>query len=373
MATLTHAQVTHTGWRAGARIVAAITAKDIVEGLKNKTTATVILLAVFFVALWRAVPLLRDRGAVPTLRVYDLGRSSLLPALMNSSAVDGHAYSTEAEFRRILVEAETPELGLVIPADFDQVLASGNVPELQGLVLHWVSPAKAASLQRAVEAHLAELAGGPVRIRMEDSVVYLPPEARGLGLTATWSMLMVLIIMGLSFLPNLMFEEKQTRTLDALLISPASPAQVTAAKALTGLFYCAVCLAVFFAFYYRLVTQWWLAALATVGGALFAVAMGLQLGLLLSSRQQLLIAAQPLIVFLFGPLILSDLSGWQLLPAWITPLVKWTPTVALDTMLRVSFSNQSQLSLWAPSLVAALAWTLGLLALVTWRLRRADR
>ena len=166
---------------------------------------------------------------------------------------------------------------------------------------------------------------------------------------------------------------EQTRTLDALLISPASPAQVTAAKALTGLFYCAVCLALAFAIYYRLITQWWLAALAAVGGALFAVAMGLLLGLLLSSRQQLLIAAQPLIVFLFAPLILSDLSEWQLLPAWITLLTKWTPTVALETMLRVSFSNQSQLSLWGPPLVTALAWTVVLLALVTWRLRRADR
>ncbi len=373
MATMTHTRTSPAEWRTGLRIVAAITAKDIVEGLKNKSTASVILMALLFTALWRALPLLENRGAVPTVRVYDAGRSSLLPALENSQAVDPHAYPSEAELRRLLAEVETPELGLVIPADFDQVLAAGGVPVVQGLVLHWVSPTEAARLQQAVETILTELAGSPVRVRMEDSLIYLSPQARGLGLTATWITVIVLLMLGLSFLPNLMFEEKQTRTLDALLISPASAGQVTLAKALTGSFYTAVCLAVAYAFYYRLITQWWLAVLAAISGALFSVGLGLLLGLLLTSRQQLMIAAQPLIVFLVGPLFLSDLIEWQFLPGWIARLTQWTPTVGLETLLRVSYSNQSAIGLWAPALGTVLAWSALLLAMVAWRLSRATR
>jgi hypothetical protein len=373
MAAITHTHTRRPDWRTGARIIAAITAKDIVEGLKNRTTASVILLAVGFVALWRVLPALESRSAVPIVRVFDAGRSSLLPALEASSAVDVTAYASQAQLRRQLAEAETPELGLLIPADFDQVRTAGGTPELQGLVLHWVSPADAARLQQRVEAALAELAGGPVRIRLENGRVYLPVDARGLGLTATWSTLMVFLMLGLSFLPNLMFEEKRTRTLDALLISPASAGQVTAAKALTGLFYTALCVAVAYAFYYRLITQWWLAVLAAACGASFSVGLGLLLGVLLTSRQQLMIAAQPLIVFLFGPLILSDLTEWKLLPSWVATLNRWTPTVGIETMLRVSYSNQSAPGLWVPALGVVVAWTALLLALVAWRLSRASQ
>jgi hypothetical protein len=373
MATLTHDQRTRTDWRAGVRIVAAITAKDVVEGLKNKTTASVILFALFFVALWRAVPLLRNHGAVPTVRVYDAGQSALLPALENSSAIDVVTYSSVAQLKGQLMEAETPELGLVIAADTDSVLAAGGVPELQGLMLHWVSPGEAARLQREVEAVLAELAGAPVHISLQDSNVYLSPDARGLGLTATWSALMVLAMLGLSFLPNLMFEEKRTRTLEALLISPASAAQVTLSKGLTGMFYTVVCLAVAYAIYYRLITQWWLAVLAAISGALFSVSLGLLLGLLFTSRQQLMIAAQPIIVFLIGPLILADLTEWQFLPGWVGGLTRWTPTVGLETILRVAYSNQAAVGQWAPALGVVLTWSALLLVIVMWRLSRTNR
>jgi hypothetical protein len=372
MATLTRTPFSPAGWRSGLRIVAAITAKDILDGIKNRTTASILLLGLFFVVVWRALPLLAARG-VPVVLVYDAGRSSLLAALQSSSAVDTHVYDSEARLRRRLAEGEVPELGLIIPADFDQTLAAGAVPELRGLVLHWVSPADAARLQQAVTAVASELAGGPVRIHLDGGVIYPPPGAHGLGLTANWSVQLLLIILGLSFLPNLMFEERRARTLDALLISPASPAQVTLAKALAGLFYTALGLLLAVALYHRLIAQWWLAGLAAASGAVFSVALGLLLGLAFTSRQQLMIAAQPLIVFLFGPLLLADLADGTLLPRWIGALANWTPTVGLGTMLQLSFSNQSPLALWAPALVAVMAWAALLLALVTWQLSRADR
>jgi ABC-2 type transport system permease protein len=373
MATLTHDHRTRTDWRAGARIVAAITAKDIAEGLKNKSIATAVGGCLLFIVMFRGLPLLTSDNAAPVVRVYDAGQSSLLPALEDSPAIDTYVYASEAQLERGLAAAEIPEMGLVIPADYDPVRASGGVPELQGLVLHWVSPAEAARLQQAVEGVLAELAGGPVRVRLEGGRLYLPPEAHGLSSTASFSALMVLLILGLSFLPHLMFEEKRSRTLEALLVSPASVEQVTLAKALTGLFYILACLALVFAIYHRLITQWWLAALAAVSGALFAVALGLLLGLLFSSPVQLFIAIQPLIVLFGGSLIVSDLAQGEMVPGWIGLLAKAMPTVGMDRMLRVSFSNQAAIGLWGPAWLAVAAWATLLLALVAWRLSRADR
>jgi ABC-type Na+ efflux pump permease subunit len=359
------------------RITWAITAKDLVDGLKNKTTLSVLLSILFLVVFYKYLPmleLLADEG-VPTLLVYDAGSSALITALENSATVNTRTYPSEDKLRQSLAnESQLPELGLVIPADFDQIVAVGGTPEIQGYVLHWVSTSEAEALKQTMEAHLAELAGVPVRIRLE--VYIAPPEADGLGISVGIDMIFAALLIGIAFVPNLMFEEKRTKTLEALLVSPAGPVEVTLAKALTGLIYCLLTFAVVFAVYSALVVQWWLAITTAIVGSLFVVSLGLVLGASLENRQQLMLWAWFVIIPLVLPLLLV-LVGEQLvlglLPVWLVTAFHWIPSAAMLDLLRASFSNQSQIALWGPPLALVLAWTIPILAGVAWLVRESER
>jgi len=69
------------GLRKHARIVGAISAKDLLEALKNKNTIAVILTAVVMVFVYRGLPILESRGELPRVLVYDEGESVLVPLL----------------------------------------------------------------------------------------------------------------------------------------------------------------------------------------------------------------------------------------------------------------------------------------------------
>lgn len=350
------------------RIIWAITAKDLVEAVKNKNTLGVILSVLFMVAFYRVLPILGAENT-PRVLIYDAGQSTLAAALEKSAAANVRAYPAQEQMEDALADRDTPELGLVIPADFDQAVAAGGSTELQGYVLYWVSDSDAAESKQTVEATIGELTGAPIRIVVER--VHLRPDSSGLGGSAAFAMVFVVLMVGVSLIPNLMFEEKRAKTLDALLVSPASAGQVAIAKAMTGVFYCLLGLAVAFAVYYALIVQWWLAILAALGGALFAATVGLLLGTLLESRQQLMIWAWIVILPLILPVVLFLVE--ELLPAWLPRVFRVLPLSALFDLFRVSFTDQAAFGLWSPQVVLLVIWAAPFLALVVWRIRREGR
>ena len=57
----------------------------------------------------------------------------------------------------------------------------------------------------------------------------------------------MILMMGIFLVPSLLFEEKETKTMQALLVSPASIGQVVVGKALAGAFYILVTAVMMFA------------------------------------------------------------------------------------------------------------------------------
>lgn len=353
------------------RIIGAIVAKDLVDALKNKQIVSVLVTVLAMLLFYRALPALENMGAVPNLLVYDAGNSTWVVALENSNAVKVYTYSSQERLLYYLANGDVPELGLVIPADFDQTVQAGGTPELQGYVMHWVSAADAEELQQYVAEQLRALTGVPVQIRVAGNIVYSRPDSDGIGVAVSWVLVFTILMVGISLVPHLMLEEKQTKTLEALLVSPATPQQITLAKGLVGLCYGVLGVGIGLALNQAVITQWGWAILATLSGALFTVALGLLLGTLLQTRQQLMLWAWVLIIPLFVPLILASLN--HLLPAWVNKALLWNPAVALSNLFRTSFSNQSQFRLYGPGLAQLLVWAGLLLVLVARQVRRLDR
>jgi len=353
------------------RIIWAIAAKDIVEALKNKKILSTMFSVLFLMVVYRVLPSWENGDALPRLAVYDAGSSCLVAELENSAQLDLFEMSSQEEMERYLGHRDMVALGLVIPAGFDHILESGREAELSGYVAHWASDSASAEVQKFFESQITELAGNPVRIDIAGNTVYTQKDSRGMAFLASVTLIIVITLIGFSIAPNLMIEEKQTKTIDVLLVSPASISQVVIGKALIGLFYCLTTAGVALAFYTTLVTHWWLAILAVICGSLFAVAMGLLLGSTLKVKQQLTFWTWVLFIPIVIPAFLSIME--DLFPAGFIRAIGWMPTVALAKVFRLSFSENAALAQFGPELALVLGCTVIILAVVALVVRRSDR
>jgi ABC-type Na+ efflux pump permease subunit len=356
------------------RILWAITAKDIVEALRNKGSLAFIVGVLVILAINRLYSGPAGANAPPTLLVYDAGNSSLVAALEGSSAVKLAEYPSQEELEQRIRSGDDADLGLVIPADFDQLLDSGEEPMLEGTMVHWVSEPAANELVSRVEQEITGLVGQPVQINLDGNRVYLEPETVVPGSAshmASITLLMALTLVGLGVTPHLMFEEKQTRTLDALLVSPATSGQVVLGKALAGLFYSLTVTLAVLALHASLITHWGPALAAVIAGSLFTVAIGLLLGILFGTGQQFTLWAFVILNVLLVPVFLYGERG--LLPEAVNAVVAWIPTAALANIFWISFSAHAPATAFVPELALVIGCTALVLAVVTWLVRRSDR
>lgn len=290
------------------RIIWAIAAKDVTDAIRNKVIWQAALSIGLIMVLYKALPAVTGISALPHVTVYDAGDTILTVYLANSSNVETRTVSSRQDMALFVAMESMPELGLVIPADFDRVLASGEPLRLNGYVQHWVSDARTEALKRQIEREIADQLARPVDIDLTGHRVY--PRLDGFG-PHTWaaaSIVMVLAIVGLNLTPQLIIEEKQARTVDVLLTSPASSRHIVAGKALAGLVYCLTGIAVVLAFNAAMVTRWDLIILATLCGTLVAVALGLLLGVMLDTRQSLKLWELGLTLVFVVPVLLSGMA-----------------------------------------------------------------
>lgn len=359
-------------WRESARILWAITAKDLIEALKNKNTVFLIIFGILMLVFYREYPALISRDEPPNVLVYDAGNSALVAYMENSQAFKAYTdYPSEARMKELLANGDVPELGLVIPAEFDQTVEAGGEPVLQGYVMNWVDEKDAAQLQSLVGEEISQLVGVQVDIHTQGNVVYPQPTSGGLGVSAGFGFVYIITMIGLVMIPHLMLEEKRSHTIEALLVSPASEGQVVMAKALTGLFYCLVGAGIALMVFNNLVLHWWLAVLAVAFGSLFTVSMGLLLGTGIENRGQLTLLAWVFIIPLFLPVFLSLMD--DLLPATLIQVFRIIPTVVMFNLLRTSFSGAIPLGASLLKLTWIAVSASGFLLIVAWLVRRRDR
>ncbi len=172
-------------------------------------------------------------------------------------------------------------------------------------------------------------------------------------------------------MPALLLEEKQNRSLEALLVSPASIGQVVAGKALAGTFYILVTTAIVYLVYWSGVYHWGVTALFVIGAVLFAVSLGLLFGVVFD-RQQEMTGWLSLALVLISGTIFIELVNLEL-PAVFEQLLPWLPPVALANIFWASFSSridyqQVLLSFGLVVVVSSLIF-----GFITWRIKQLDR
>jgi ABC-2 type transport system permease protein len=344
------------------RTILVIAWKDILDAIKNRYLLMSLILPIGLSVMFQLIFGGVSNTGLFRVAAYDPGGSrltALFGGLPGIKLVE--VDSLEALTREVGKNAVG---GMIIPANFDAELDLGNQPEVTILL----NPRKASSelaVFRDIVYQQVWMLGeesAPARLIWSSAVTAEEPAAdsgiRKAGFRMDYYLLVMFLVMSLTMtgsfvVPLLLVEEKEKHTMEFLLVSPVSPAEIAAGKALTGLAYSLLSAGTLLLLNKGFSGNWPATVLAVILGALFLVMIGLLMGTVLHTMMQINTWSTIVMMLLLAPSWLSVLQP----PVVIDRLIHLVPTYYLVEIL-----NQSLLGEVTP---AGGALRLGLLALCT--------
>ena len=349
-------------------VVAAIARKDIVDAIRNRYLLAALMTPVFVAVLFRI--LLPGIGGLNnlTIVVHDPGGSRLVAQLRAAPQIN-LIQASSAEGLPNEVEKSKAVGGLVVPLNFNADVAAGKQPEVTAYVNNKKSDIQQGVLRQVLEQQVLALVEPiPARLSWVDvgREADAPPQAP-FNLNQMLFPLLLLITFGMSgalVVPLLLVEEKEKRTLDFLLTSPATLSEIVTGKAFTGVVYSALIAGVLIAINYKLIGNWPLTLLTLLAGLVLIVAIGLFMGSLFQNTMQVNTWASLVLMVLLAPSFPTP--G---LPVALETASRLIPTYYFVEALRMSLAGTSSPKLWG-NLAVVLGCTVLALFAATWGLRR---
>jgi ABC-type Na+ efflux pump permease subunit len=345
----------------------AIARKDLLEVLNSKNTRVnvVVLFGLVGFFYWISTPRPFDKRIDTVL--YDEGNTS--QAFDEGELGDGteFAFYEASSLEDMQRKMAYKELGIVLPPDFDEILKSGEVVNLEGYIF-WVDRNKATELETEYSQMFSALLGKPLHIHIGDNIVIPAADVEASNLP--YHTLFVLLWMAISVIPYLMQEERRTKTMDSLLVSPTTVTQIVLGKALAGLFYVVLASLLLLTFNSAYVVNWGLVLLAFACIALFAIGLTLALSSLIQSPSQLGLWG----LLILGVFVIPVLFAQEpFLASWLKAVLTWLPTAAMAKLVQFSLSSGVTMGQLASNLAISLGGIVLVYMLVVWQVRRADR
>jgi len=272
------------------RTVLAIFRKDLVDAVVNLrllvSIVMPILMSVLFGSLFGGlrggsvpVGIAGEPGPPIVIPVYDAGESQVARLLHASELFDVRPVDSPEEMQRVLAK-EHLSAGLILPEGFDAALVEGNRPTVQLMVNAQRGEGSCAALRAWLTRALWDRTGQPfpsvVTVETLASKESRPLSQRQENM-ALW-LVMSLVTTGVYVVPTLLIEEKQSRTLNAVLVTPASYEELMLAKVGVGLVYGLLASGLILALNGGFEINAGLVIVAVVLGALMLVQVGLLLG-----------------------------------------------------------------------------------------------
>jgi ABC-2 type transport system permease protein len=350
-------------------IIWAVALKDILDAIKNRVIVSMIFLLSILLIVPKVLPYIFEQTQT-VLPFYSKGNSSMLTEVNSTSNLLVQELHSEEELKQALCGSIYPEIGLILPANFDQANSGTKQVEFQGYVC-WSKRHQVSAMLPKLEEQLSQSLGRKVDIQIESNFVY--PLADGvlyISIAMVNTVVLILII-GIFMVPSLILEEKETKTMQALLVSPASITQVVAGKALAGLFYILVSAILIFLISWVDVIHWDIVILFVIDSGIFSVAVGLLLGSLFEKQQDMVGWMTAIMLLLIGATLIKAL-GIDL-PYLVMSILTWVPSVALAEIYRAALSETfTARQVWA-NFGIVLGVSLLLYGIVVYKIRRSDR
>lgn len=252
-------------------------------------------------------------AGLPRLGIADEGGSRLVEAAGKLASVRVFRYA-DAVSLRSAVERGAVDFGMVLPAGFDEAVTARSIPSVTAWVWGESLAKDRLVLAAAVASLVRDLAGGGASVTVDTVLV-------GEGAFVPWSdrllpmVVLVAVFIGGMFLPAAsLIEEKERRTLAALLVTPATPGEVIASKGVVAGVVCFAMGMVVLAMNRAFGAAPGLLAGILALGTVQAVALGLVLGVLLRDLTTLFAFAKSGGIVIFAPTVVYLFPA---IPAWI--------------------------------------------------------
>lgn len=252
----------------------------------------------------------------PKLGINDQGDSELAAMLTNTEALLSKDYSSDDELRAA-VERGAVDFGLVIPQQFDTSLKSGDKAQLSGYMWGESLLRNRAAIATSLVVLVREMVGQEVPVEIISTSL-------GEGVDISWEkrifpfIVFMAIILGGTMVPaTSLVDEKQKRTLKALVITPATLGDVFTSKGLFG-FLVSILVAVLILFLNRAFgNQPYLLVGVLALSALMAAAFGVLLGAFIKDINTLFAVIKGMGLLLYAPVFIYLFPG---IPEWIGKL-----------------------------------------------------
>jgi len=247
------------------------------------------------------------------LGINDQGNSRLVDLVSASDSVQTRTYASADDLMRA-VEAGAVDMGVSLPENFDEDALSGNSIVLPAYVWGESLAKNRGILLASINSAVRQLAGQEVPVHIETTTLgdaqSVPWNDRLLPLVVLYAV----TIGGIMVPASLMVDEKQKRTLTALAITPATLADILAAKGLIGVIMALVMSIVILLINQAFGAQPGLLMIVLGLGAVLAALFGLVLGTLVKDINTLFATIKGIGILLYAPVIIYMFPQ---IPQWI--------------------------------------------------------
>ena len=315
----------------------------------------------------------------------------LVAVLTQSQSFRLAGYYLSADRLGDAISRGVADAGIVIPYDYARTLVRGRPTTVQFLLN--AMNVNTAQISRGyaegvIAAYNAGLAAQGLHVRVQQ-IAAQPVSRRGSveldpaflfnpGLVSTWFIAtgvlgILLILNGAIVASTVMLKEREVGTIEQLLMSPATTAEIILAKVapLVVLLFAMALLSLGLS---RVVFQvpFRGSLLLVLGGALLCLFSGIGIGTMIATFTKSAQQAQLTIFFVNPPL--ASLSGAltpvEAMPRWLQPFTVLNPIYHFGRITRGAMLRGTGLDALWPNLVALLLFTAVLVSLSVWRFRR---
>ena len=289
-----------------------ILGKDLLHGQKNFIFIMVIVAPVL-VSLLLSLIFGSLFSETPELGIVDEGESRLTIMAEGLSSVRTLRYSGVSELKEA-VESGAADMGIVLPAGFDASVKGGDKVELTAYVWGESLAKDRTVIGVTITALMRELTGLQVPIEIETVTLGDEESVPWNDRLLPFVVLMAVFLGGIFVPATSLIEEKEKKTLEALVITPASVMEVFAAKGVFGMVLALIMGIAILVINQAFGTNPFLLVLVLVLGAIMASLVGLIGGALLKDITTLFTVWKTGGILLFGPAIVFMFPA---IPEWV--------------------------------------------------------
>jgi ABC-2 type transport system permease protein len=339
--------------------VKAIMKKDTIAAIRNSLVLMGLISGVLFAAVYYVLP----ASVEETFDLAVYGESQVFSQLGGEEGINFHFFASPGEVARA-VEQNDYVAGLVLPENFDTLLAAGKKPEITLYFDSELPENVRTSITYFIELAVEYAALQKPLPQMEEEVLgedmagkHIPLREQSIPLY-----LVMALVMEMWTISTLIVEESAAGTLRAVLVTPASPSDVILSKGVVGVGYSLLVAVAILVLTKTFRGDLPVLFLGVLLGAILSVTLGLFLGSLTENiTGSYIYVGVPLLILILPGLVI-------LLPGVSLSLMKAIPTYYLVDAVNQILNHGAGLSdVWRDFAVVgvcdAIFFFLGVIAL----------